>query len=143
MRPRLYTEAKWRKKKFSKNGAALSEFALVAVVFFILFFGIIDISRLRLKYHYVANAAREGTRYAIVHGSTSLSPASDADVKAYVESMSLVDPNDNVVTLWPDGNNDPKSRVIVRVEYPFKFFLPFWFGPPITLSSQSEMVISY
>ena len=144
MKPRLYTEAKWRKKGFSKNGSALSEFALVAVIFFILFFGIIDMSRLMLKYHYVANAAREGTRYAIVHGSTSLSQASAADVKAYLKSMSLVDPeNDNVVTTWPDGDNNPGSRVIVRVDYPFTFFLPNWFGPSITLSSQSEMVISY
>ena len=144
MRPRLYTETKWRKKGFSKNGAALSEFALVAVVFFILFFGIIDMSRLMLMYHHVGNAAREGTRYAIVHGSTSLTPASAADVADYIKSISLVDANNvQVVTTWPDGNNNPESRVIVRVDYPFTFFLPIWFGPMITLSSQSEMVISY
>ena len=144
MRPRRYTKAKWRKKGISKNGAALTEFALIAVIFFVLFFAIIDFCRLMLMYHYVGNAARAGTRYAIVHGSSSLSPASDVDVKNYIKANSPLDGNnDNVVTTWPDGNNDPGSRVNVRVDYPFTFTLPIWFGPPITLSSQSEMVISY
>jgi hypothetical protein len=48
-----------------------------------------------------------------------------------------------VSTTWPDGNNNPESRVIVRVDYPFTFTLPIWFGSGITLESTSQMVISY
>jgi len=145
MRTRRYTNTEWRKKAISKNGAALTEFALVAVVFFILFFGVIDMSRLMLMYHHVGNAAREGTRFAIVHGNTSLTPASDADIENYIKTHSPLDPNNvNVYPTWEyPTDRKPGSWVSVRVEYPFTFLLPFWFGSPITLTSTSQMVISY
>ena len=145
MRKRRYTKHDWRKKGISKDGAALTEFALVALVFFILFFGIIEFSRLMLMYHHVGNAAREGSRYAIVHGSTSPeSTANETDVRNYVRSMSPLDPTKVfVTTMWPDGNNEPGSKVIVRVDYPFTFTLPIWFGSGIPLKSTSQMVISY
>ena len=145
MRPRRSTEAESRKKGISKDGAALTEFALVALVFFILFFGIIEFSRLMLMYHHVGNAAREGSRYAIVHGSTSPdSTADETDVRNYVRSISPLDPNNvNVTTTWPDGNKEPGSRVNVTVNYPFTFILSIWFGSGIPLTSTSQMVISY
>ena len=145
MRPRRYTKSRWRKKGISKNGSAITEFALVALIFSVLLFGIIDMSRLMLMYHHVGNAAREGTRYAIVHGSTSLTPASADNVVNYIKSISPVDPNKmNALTTWPDGNsNAPGKHVIVKVTYPFTFILPVLSGYTITLSSQSEMVISY
>jgi Flp pilus assembly protein TadG len=144
MRPRRYTESEGRKKGISKDGSAIIEFAFVAILFFMLIFGIIEFGRLMLMYHHVGNAAREGTRYAIVHGSTSLTPASAADVENYIKTISPVDPNNvSVSTTWPDGNKNPGSRVNVRVDYPFSFTLPIWFGPMITLESTSQMVISY
>jgi len=144
MRPRRYTKAEREKRGVSKAGAAAVEFALVATIFFILFFGIIEFSRLMLMYHHVGNAAREGTRYAIVHGSASGSPVNNDNVVNYVRSISPIDPNNvNVSTTWPDGNNNPKSRVRVLVTYDFRFSLPVWFGINIPLASTSEMVISY
>ena len=98
MRPRRSTEFEWRKKGISKDGAAFVEFALVAPVFLMLLFGIIEFSRLMLMYHHVGNAARDGSRYAIVHGSTSLANATAADVENYVRSKSPVDPNNVLVT---------------------------------------------
>ena len=144
MRPRRSTEAESKKKGVSKAGTTLVEFSLIALLFFMLIFGIVEFGRLLLMYHYVGHSAREGSRYAIVHGSTSLSPANDADVENYVKSISPFDPKDvDVDTTWPDGNNNPKSKVNVKVDYPFAFILPIWFGPSITLSSTSQMVISY
>jgi hypothetical protein len=54
------------------RGQALVEFALVAPLLFVLLFGIIEGGRLLLYYHSLNNAVREGTRYAIVHGSNAL-----------------------------------------------------------------------
>jgi Flp pilus assembly protein TadG len=144
MRPRRYTKSKWQKKGISEAGAALAEFALVALVFFILFFGIIEFSRAMFMYHHLAHAAREGSRYAIVHGSTSMSPVDNNAVRDYVRSITPLDPNNlNVATTWQDGNNDPGSRVKVMVTYDFRFSIPVWFGTNIPLASTSEMVISY
>lgn len=59
---------------FGRGGQALVEFALVAPLFFILLFMIIEGARFILYYEMVNNAAREGARYAIVHGSNSSCP---------------------------------------------------------------------
>jgi hypothetical protein len=50
------------------RGQALVEFALVAPLLFLLIIGIIEAGRLVYYYHSMNHAAREGARYAIVHG---------------------------------------------------------------------------
>ena len=57
------------------RGQALAEFALVAPVLFLMFFGIIEFGRFVLAYEELNNATREGARYAIVNGSASLCPS--------------------------------------------------------------------
>jgi Flp pilus assembly protein TadG len=54
------------------RGQALVEFAIVAPVFFLLLFAIIEAGRFILYYETLNNATREGTRYAIVNGANSL-----------------------------------------------------------------------
>jgi Flp pilus assembly protein TadG len=49
------------------RGQALAEFALVAPLFFLLLFGIIEAGRFVFYTEVLANATREGARYAIVH----------------------------------------------------------------------------
>ncbi len=104
MRPRRSTEAESRKKGISQDGAALVEFAFMALLLFTLIFGIIEFSRLILMYHHVGNAAREGSRYAIVHGSTDNTSVADGqNVEDYVRSVSPFDPNHVfVTTTWPN-----------------------------------------
>lgn len=53
------------------RGQALVEFALIAPMLFLLIIGIIELGRLVFFYHTINNAAREGARYAIVHGENS------------------------------------------------------------------------
>ena len=48
------------------------EFALVAPIFFLLLFGIIEAGRFIFYYEMLNNATREGARYAIVQGSNAL-----------------------------------------------------------------------
>jgi hypothetical protein len=55
----------------SSRGQAMVEFALVAPVFFVLLFAVIEAGRFVLYYQTLANATREGARYAIVHGANS------------------------------------------------------------------------
>jgi Flp pilus assembly protein TadG len=53
-----------------EEGQSLVEVALVAPLFFALLFGAIDIGRVIWANDAVANAAREGARYASVHAGT-------------------------------------------------------------------------
>jgi Flp pilus assembly protein TadG len=57
-----------------RRGQALVEFALVAPVFFLLLFSIIEFGRAIYYVQILNNAAREGARYAIVHGNESTNP---------------------------------------------------------------------
>jgi Flp pilus assembly protein TadG len=53
---------------------ALVEFVLVAPIFFVLLFSIIEFGRAVYYIQILNNAAREGARYAIVHGNESTDP---------------------------------------------------------------------
>lgn len=78
-----------------QRGASTLEFAFViTLILFPLVFGIIDFSRAMYAYHWVSYAAREGSRWASVRGSscTLLSGGCPADipgvnVQAYVQSI--------------------------------------------------------
>jgi hypothetical protein len=65
MRPRLF-------RKGRSRGQALVEFALVAPLFFIMLFAIIEGARFVFYNEMLNSATREGARYAIVHGSQAI-----------------------------------------------------------------------
>jgi TadE-like protein len=56
------------------RGQALTEFALVLPLFLALLFVIVDFGRVVWATGSLASAAREGARYAIVHGGTASNP---------------------------------------------------------------------
>jgi Flp pilus assembly protein TadG len=131
-----------------ERGSAILEFGLIAVVLFAFIFGIIDFGRALYTYHFVANAAREATRYASVRGTkcqfTTACPAVASDIASYAGSItpggidaSVVVRNTNAS--WPgtspgtnnagcdaedNGAHSPGCVVQVQVTYPFNFILP-------------------
>ena len=48
-------------------GATMAEFAVIAAVFFMIIFGIIEFSRLLYTHNALADASRRGARYAVLH----------------------------------------------------------------------------
>jgi len=67
----------------SQRGTAIVEFALVAMVFFLLVFGIIDFGRLFQSWVTVQYAAREGARYAVT-GRSDCAVAGDDRIACIV-----------------------------------------------------------
>jgi Flp pilus assembly protein TadG len=65
------------------RGQALAEVALVAPLFFLMVFGVIDLGRVIWANDVAATAAREGARYASVHaGNANLTvPATKTDIR--------------------------------------------------------------
>jgi hypothetical protein len=55
----------------NRRGAAVVEFAVVAPVFFLLVFGMIEYGRLVMVQQVITNASREGARQAVLDGATS------------------------------------------------------------------------
>lgn len=83
-----------------ESGAAIVEFALVAVVFFTLVLGIIDFGRMLLAWNSAAEATRWGARIAVV--CDKLSPD---QVRAKMEQILPQLTNANIVITWynPEG----------------------------------------
>ena len=142
-----------------QRGQALVEFALAASIALTLIFGIIDFGRALYAYDLVAQVARVGTRYAIVHATISPHNCSDTtvgttpcetDVAAFIKSkMTGVDPSQISVKTpftWEGADTtctataSPGCTVGIEVDYNFTFVaLPL---PAQTIKSYSQMLIS-
>ena len=55
----------------NEKGTSMAEFAVVALVFFMIIFGIIEFGRLLYTHNALTDAARRGARYAVLHGSVA------------------------------------------------------------------------
>jgi Flp pilus assembly protein TadG len=64
-----------RSRARGQRGQALAEFSLVLLPLLTLLFGVAEVGRMMFIYVTLADAARNGARYAIVHGSYSGSPS--------------------------------------------------------------------
>lgn len=135
----------------SEHGSAVVETALSFIVLLTMIFGILLISLALYTYNFIADAAREGTRYAMVRGSTcqgfaSACPATASNVQTYVKGLGFpgIDPAAmTVTTTWPVGNsNIPGNPVRVTVQYNFPLAIPFLTARTLNLTSSSQMVIS-
>lgn len=89
-----------------EEGQALIEFALLLPVIVVLLVGMFDVAFAVWRSNTLTSAAREGTRYAIVNGSTSatpLGPGNDATVGDVVRRGAIGLSNVSVTVTWPDS----------------------------------------
>jgi hypothetical protein len=139
-------------------GQALAEFALVAPIFFLLLFAIIEGGRFILFYQALNNAARDGARYAIVHGSNSSCPSgpmppgetppscydlAGANVVQRVKdaAFGILGPSVVVTPTWGALGNGREADVNVTAEYTYGTLVPIPF-PAITIRAESSLVIN-
>ena len=74
-----------------RRGAALVEFALCFMLFFMITaIGTLDLGRAIWAYNIVAHASHEAVRYAIVRGKDSLNHAHAADIQTFVEARTFL-----------------------------------------------------
>lgn len=133
-------------------GQSLVEFALVLPVFLLIVLGVIEVSRAVWQENTLAYAAREGSRYAIVHGSAGSPvafPDSHQEVIDTVRRAALGVPNVDVTVVWPEPKGagqcyDRGCPVVVNasaqfVPLPSQFLTGGFFS--ITLRGGSMLVI--
>ena len=73
-RAKLLARRGWRSRLRGDRGGTLVETALSIAILLALVIGIMEVCLTIYSYHFISNAAREGTRYAIVRGSTWTQP---------------------------------------------------------------------
>jgi Flp pilus assembly protein TadG len=152
-------------------GAAVVEMGIASALLFSMFFGVFEISLASYTSHFVADAAREGARYAIVRGSLSCTNtpslsncgASPDTIANYVKHLNYpgIDPakltvnvsyltgtgdqtSGSLLTTWActgTCTNLPGNMVNVQVSYAFGISIPFVPHKNITVSSTSQMVV--
>ncbi|ACJ27250.1 TadE-like protein [Shewanella piezotolerans WP3] len=136
-----------------QRGITAVEAAIVAPLFFLLLFVILDGARMIYAYGTVAHAAREGVRYAVVRGAEAGedlrragdAPTTSTKVEAYVTLRARPLKGISVTTTWEQNGNllDLSAGKVVKVlvEHDFSPVTPFL--PNLTLSSTSSTVIYF
>ena len=119
------------------------EFGLGFLIFFSVLYGIMEFGRVVASYNIISGAAREGVRYAMVHGSASGSAATASDIQTVVRNWSIgLDTSAvAVTTTWTSGNA-PGNPVKVKASYRLTPFTGLILKNGITVQSTSQMVIS-
>ena len=129
--------------KHSERGAAILEFGLAFLIFFSALYGIMEFGRVVASYNIISGAAREGARYAMVHGSASGSVATASDIQSVVRNWAIGLDRSSVVvtTTWTPGNA-PGNNVKVKASYVVTPFTGLILKDGLTVQSSSQMAIS-
>ena len=154
------------RRRQPRSGATLVESALVYPVLFLVVFGSVILGYTVFSYQQVAHMAREGARWASVHGAAytqenpSGTPGTTANIYTYgvkPHAAGLNIQQSDVVVAWTDNNTpssnavviDPatgKSKVVTRSNYVKVTVNYSWntglFGT-IPVSSSAIMPINY
>jgi Flp pilus assembly protein TadG len=124
------------------------EFLLVALLLFLMLFASIEFDRMLFVYTNLADAAKAGVRYAIVHGSNRTSgacgPAANptAVVDLITNYTTAVDRSKLTVNVtYPEGDNATGNSVNVVVQYAYDPWVLLPLG--VTLSATSRGVITW
>jgi Flp pilus assembly protein TadG len=148
-----------------EQGSAIVETAMSITILITMLFAVMEGAFALYSYHFVSDAAREGTRYAIVRGNSagatcasytsSACSATDAQIQSYVKNLGLpgINPANMTVqvahAVYPSGTctpsaacNNPGNKVTVTVSYTFPVLVPFIPSHTYAMSSTAAMIIA-
>ena len=139
-----------------RNGQTIIEFSVVVLMTVIMLLFVVEMGRMVLVYTTVANAARAGVRYAIVHGNSrtvgtgltnasgpASNPAQVLTVVTDFATAGLITPTLLVINVtYPSGSNAPGQAVNITVVYPYNP-LTTYFSKTVRLGSAAQGVIVF
>jgi len=146
------------RRQNKEGGSVIVEFALATLTILLVLFLIVDLGRALYAYDWVSDAARQGTRFAMVRGvlcdpllgpvcSNAPYGAQAADVTTYVNSLAIgVDPGQVTVntrcqvggTVFVPPPCAEHAWVQVEVLYDFHFISPLFPALSWTMHSVSR-----
>ena len=90
------------------------------IVFMTVIFGLMEFGRMVWAYNLLSHAAREGTRYAMVHGRNSSHPATADGIRAVAKTQAVgLSASDVQVDVSWIPDNKPGSALKVALGYTF------------------------
>jgi Flp pilus assembly protein TadG len=145
-----------RSRLAGRRGQGLIEFSVVTLLTVIMLLFVVEVGRMVLVFTTVANAARAGARYAVVHGSTRAAgttvdsasgpgndPAQVLTVVKNFASAGLLSTSLLVVHVtYPGASNAPGQIVNITAVYPYDP-LTTYFSKTVRLGSASQGVIAF
>jgi Flp pilus assembly protein TadG len=143
----LCRDSQYRARR--EDGQSLVELALALPILMAFIFGLMQVCLLFYTWEMISECAREGSRYAIVHGPTCETAggvsceATASQVSSYVSGIgypNLGNGTMSVSTSFPNGEllNQP---AIVTVTYTFPYRIPGYTTKNLSMQSSSEMYI--
>ena len=121
-----------------QRGAAAVEFAVVAPIFVLLLFGMIEYGRMVMVQQMLTNATREGARRAVLDGTTVARVKST--VRDYLSGGHIA-VDDSEITVNPDPTNAaPGDPVTVSLTVPFSRVS--WLPSPMFLGNANMSATS-
>jgi Flp pilus assembly protein TadG len=132
----------------AESGETLVTLALVLPILIGFVFGIMQVCLLYYTWEMMAESACQGSRYAMVRGSTCETSAAAsctvtaAQVNTYVKGLGWPNLGNGTMTVdtsFPDGDEAPGHRVLVTVTYSFPYQIPFVVTKTLSLSSSSQV----
>jgi Flp pilus assembly protein TadG len=134
----------------AERGQAVVEIALALPIIAAFSFMMIELCLAFYSYCMISESAREGTRFAIVRGATCQTgtggscTASASAINGAVAHLGWPNLGNGTLsanTTYPDGNENPGSRVQVVVNYVYPYNIPFVPKGTLRMSSTSVMYI--
>jgi Flp pilus assembly protein TadG len=137
--PRVDVERAHGSRRSGPRGVAAVEFAIVAPLFFLMIFGMIEFGRAIMVQQVLTNAAREGARLAVLDSPTPTHGKVVSTVVAYLNNESL---SGATVTINP---TEPTTAgygmpVTVTVQIPFSYVS--WLPAPWFLKGSTTLTAS-
>ena len=133
-----------------ESGQSLVEFAITFSILIGFVFMFIEVCLAFYTYCLICECAREGSRYAVVHGASCMTASqapctkSAPDINSYVSNLgypNLAGGTMTVDTTFPDGDQAAGSDVTVTVSYTLPITLALVPSSVWTLTTSSTMPI--
>jgi len=155
-----------RKSRRRRKGATIVEFAIIGPIVFLLLIGFAVLGMGVFKYQEVAYLARQGVRYASIHGAqyhvdNQLPPGDQASWTSEIRNQGVLPcvvgleaSRITVTANWSTGNNRANAgnsstgfqttiNNAVTVTVSYSWLPEAYLAGPITLSSTSTVPMSY
>lgn len=137
-----------RLQRSPARGSTLIEFTFVILTLMLVILAAVELDRMVLIYTTVADSARAGVRYAIVHGALSGAPNPPSNnpsnvvtvIRDFASAGALTPANLTINVTYPDNDSSPRMRVKVVVQYQYDPMTLLPFGVPITSIAEGRIM---
>jgi Flp pilus assembly protein TadG len=123
----------------NRRGAAAVEFAIVAPVFFMMVFGMIELGRAIMVQQILTNAAREGVRVGVLDSPTPTASVVTTTVTNYLQKAGIAGAT---VTIDPSEPTTAGYGAPVTVTVQIPFSSVSWLPAPWFLKSTTQLKAS-